>query len=248
MVESWTFPLEMSAIKKTSSNVWCGEREITSSSSTIGLWSLQVASKWTKVRNCFFETWFSQYFSRWCCSHQNHKAFEISFEVSNSLKRTTQEENNRYELYKLSLKYCTKSLKQQQAPPSVAAAAAAALPHFTLFQLKSRLVKRKEKVFSLLFLCFEIFLIIYFLQIVLFRKKLLNPQPLKSRHFKRKEKVLLHSLCFKISENLFYRFVSFRSKWQETCQERCSSWHHEDSTKSKYTCPFFFSFIYGWLL
>jgi len=64
--------------------------------------------------------------------------------------------------YKSSLTYCTKSLKQQQAPPSVAAAAAAAaaaaLPHFTLFQLKSRPVKRKEKVFfSLLFLHFEIF-------------------------------------------------------------------------------------------
>ena len=95
MVESSTFPLEMTAHRKTSSNVWSGGREITSSSNTTGLWSLPVASKWAEVCICFPKWDSLNIFSRWSCSHQN-KAFKISFKVSHSLERWFEEESNRY--------------------------------------------------------------------------------------------------------------------------------------------------------
>lgn len=94
-LESLTFPWQMNAAKKNSSNVWFGGREITSSTGIAGLRSLQPTSKQAKVCNCFSKHVFLTFFTRWQFIGKI-KGFEISFEVSHSPKKQFEEKTSRY--------------------------------------------------------------------------------------------------------------------------------------------------------
>lgn len=91
-LESLTFPWQMNAAKKNSSNVWFGGREITSSTGIAGLRSLQPTSKQAKVCNCFSKNMFFSLFSLDDNSSAKSKALKsvsksLTLPKSNSKKK-----------------------------------------------------------------------------------------------------------------------------------------------------------------